>query len=129
VGNPRGSDAYNFKDVSSYNTNTYPADDSWETVYVAVFGSKISSNVLFFEVYVNFEYTPVEDAPIAQLAVAQPVLDVQMQTAINAVQGAHPTSHKGSQAVVKSFIKKEGKKALLKHVLPWVARKATMALA
>jgi len=129
VGNPRSATAYEMRNVSGYNVNTYPADDTWETVYLAVFGSKISSPVLFIELYVNYEYSAKEDSSIAQLATSQPVLDIQMQTAINAVQSSHPASHKGAQSVVKNFIRKEGKKALLKHVLPWVARKATMALA
>jgi hypothetical protein len=124
---PRDSSAYEFGKVTDYNTNTQE-DVSWETVYVFASGLPNSTSSMMFELFINYEYTALEDAPIAQLAQPQPILDINMQTAINAVQNSHPPSHKGSTEKVKGFIKREAKKALLKHVLPFAAKKATQLL-
>lgn len=128
-GKPRSSSAYAFKDITETNTNTSYMNNDWETIYIGLFASKASANVLFLEFVLNFEYTAREDAAIAAMAVPQPVLSVPMQTAVNHVQSQHPTSHKGTKDVVHGFIKKEAKKALLKHVIPFVTKKATAAIA
>jgi hypothetical protein len=124
VSHPSSARGYTMKDCSEFNTNIQAGDDSWETVYLFVVGSAASTSVLYVELVINYEYTAQEDATIAQMAAPQPVLDIHMQTAVNHVQSQHPTSHKGAEAVIKGFIKREGKKALLKHVIPFVAKKA-----
>ena len=124
---PRGSSAYDFQTISGGLT-TGGDVTTWETLYVAVLGGPLSTASLIFEVFINYEYTPMEDAPIAALAFPQPVLNVQMQTAVNQVQSNHPTSHSGTKAAVKGFVKKEAKKALLKHVIPFLAKKGTQLL-
>jgi hypothetical protein len=129
VGCPKSSAAYDMKDRAAYDANNDPMDDSWETIYVYLYGAPASAGVGIVEFYFNYEYTPAEDSPIAQLAVPQPVLNIGMQTAINHVQNQHPASHAGPKHLVTAFIKREGKKALLKHVLPFVAKKAALALA
>lgn len=125
---PRGSSAYDMQTVTGAHLTATNGDPNWECIFVCIFGSKASSSVVIFEIFINYEYIANEDAPIAQLMLPQPVLDTQMQTAINAVQSSHPTSHPGPKAVVKGFIKKEAKKALLKHVLPFVVKKGTQLL-
>lgn len=129
VGSAKSANSYDFKDITLFDGTTEAADDTWETIYVAVFGTKVSATVAIIELYINYEYTPREDAPIAQLAVPQPVMSVQMQTAVNQVSSAHGASHGGGKAVVTAFIKREGKKALLKHVIPFLTKKAAIALA
>ncbi len=128
TGHPRSSNAYDFKDVPSFGTTT-AVDDTWETIYIAGFGLPNSSNgAIILEAYFNHEYSALEDATIAQLAVPQPIFDTGMMTAVNHVQSSHPPSHKGGRAVVSNFIKKEGKKALIKHVLPFAKHKAAALL-
>jgi hypothetical protein len=122
---PRSSNAYDFKDPTLTNVNQF--DDTWETLYLYTNGSAVGG-VVILDIFINYEYTAVEDSPIAQLAVPQPILNVPMQTAVNTVQSSHPPSHKGPSSVIKNFIKKEGKKALLKHVLPFATKKATQLL-
>lgn len=129
VSNPRSANAYDMKLVSDYNLNSSRGDSTWETVYIFVSGSKASSTVLHIEIYINYEYVAQEDAVIAQMASPQPLLNIPLQTAVNAVQTSHPPSHKGAQAVVQNFIRREGKKALVKHVIPFVAKKAVGLLA
>lgn len=129
VSNPRSADAYAMKLVTEYNLNTNLGDPTWETVYLFVSGTKVASVALHVEIYINYEYVAKEDAVIAQMASPQPLLNIPLQTAVNAVQSTHPPSHKGAQAVVQNFIKREGKKALVKHVIPFVAKKAVGLLA
>lgn len=124
----RSSNAYSFKDMSLTGSNAGTADDTWESIFVFISGSKASSSIVIFELFLNYEYVADEDAPIAQLALPQPVMNIPLQTAVNEVQSSHPPSHKGPTSVVRSFIKKEAKKALLKHVLPFAAKKATQLL-
>jgi len=126
---PRSSNGYDFKDVTTTNANNSSGDDTWETIYVGVQGSAASGTALYAEYFINFEYTAQEDAVIAQLAVAQPVMNVSMQTAVNHVQSNMPPSHRGSTAIVSSFLKKETKKALVKHVIPFLAKKGVALLA
>lgn len=125
---PKSANAYSMKLVTDYSTTVAPADETWETIYVAVFSSTASVNTLLIEVVTNFEYVPQEDTAISQMAIAQPILDVQMQTAVNQLQSAFPASHRGTRSNVETFLKKEGKKALLKHVLPFAVKKATQLL-
>lgn len=126
VSHPKGSSAYDLKDPSLTNVNI--ADEQWETVYFYSAGLPNSTASFLIETFINYEYTAVEDAPIAQLAIPQPVFNAPLITAINEVQASHPASHKGNASVIKGFIKKQGKKALLKHVLPFAAKKATQLL-
>lgn len=124
----RGANAYSLKSPSDFNTTTSAGDDTWESLYLLVQGTKPSSVPLFIEVVWTVEYVPAEDAPIASMAVPQPVLNIGMQTAVNHVQSQHPAVHKGPTSSVKAFIAREGKKALVKHVIPFVAKKAVAAL-
>lgn len=126
---PRSSNAYDMVPISSYNTNVQAPLDTWDTLYVAVYGGPASAGTVAVEVILNLEYTVAEDQPVAQLARPQPILNIPMQTAINQVQSQHPTSHIGSKQVVTAFVKKEARKALVKHVFPFVAKKALAALA
>jgi hypothetical protein len=128
VAAPRGDSAYVMVERAAFDSNTDVPLQGWESIYIALFGSKAGVTAGIVEIYTNYEYVASEDAPIAQLAVRQPVLNVGMQTAINEVQSAHQGSHKGGTHIVKAFLKKEGKKALLKHVLPFVTKKATQLL-
>lgn len=125
---PRSAEAYEMKNPSDYNTATSAALPDWETLYILLQGSAASSTPAFIELVWTVEYVPQEDAPIASMAVPQPILNIGMQTAVNHVQTSHPAVHKGGTAVIKAFIKREGKKAVLKHVLPFVAKKVTQAL-
>lgn len=125
---PRSTESYDTWPISTYNAATSAADDSWETIFIYIVGTKVSSSPLIVEMFVNYEYTPLDDSPIAQMAVPQPILNVQMQTAVNQVHSSLPTSHKTGQKAVSDFIKREGKKALLKHVLPFAAKRATALL-
>lgn len=128
VGLPRSATAYTTQAVASFNTNTAAGLGAWETIYIAAYGLPASTAALQVEMVFNFEYVAAEDAPISALAEPQPVFDPQMQVAINAVQSAHPPSHKGARSVVSNFVKREAKKALVKHVIPFVAKKATQVL-
>lgn len=121
---PRTAGAYVPTAVSGATTTS--AEGDWENCFIFITGAPNATATVVVEIFANFEYSPLEDAPIAQLAKQTPVLDIGLQTAVNAVQGAHPPSHKGSTSVVKNFIKKEGKKALMKHVLPFVAKKVLL---
>lgn len=125
---PRAADAYDMSDITNFATNNSKGDETWETIYVMALGVVASTAALIVEVFINYEYTAQEDAAIAQLAAPQPVLNVGMQTAINHVQSASPTSHKNGKAAVTAFIKREGKKALVKHVIPFLAKKGTALL-
>lgn len=125
---PRNQGAYNLKRVADYFTNVSQADDDWETMYVYFSGLPASTATAYIDVVWTVEFSSAEDSPIAQMATPQPVLSVTMQTAVNHVQSAHPPVHKGGTSAVGGFIKREGKKALVKHVIPFLARKATAAL-
>ncbi len=127
VGAPRSASAYAMASVAGY-TNTSDPLNTWDSIYVYVTGTKASTAVLYLELVVNFEFITKEDAIIAQLAEPQPVYNAPMITAINEVQSNHLPSHKGGQSVVRSFLKREAKKALVKHVIPFVAKKATALL-
>jgi len=121
VAKPLSPESYAYGTVAAGAANNYN-DDSWETIFIAGFGLPNSTSSLLIEVIVNCEYTPKEDSPIATLAVDQPLMDVAMQTAVNHVQMQHPPTHKGTNAVA-NFIKREGKKALSKHVIPYAKHK------
>lgn len=124
---PRGGNSYAMAKVSDWNTNTV-SDQTWESIYIYGTGLPASATVGVIEIIANFEYSTLEDAPIASLAVRQPTLDIGMQTAVNAVQSTIRGSHKGTTDKVRDAIKREGKKALLKHVLPFLTKKATQVL-
>ncbi len=124
---PRSANGYTMGSVSAFGTTT-ASENSWEYLYVYCSGLPASTDSIVLEVFWNYEYIAKEDSPIAMLATRQPVLDVNMQTAINAVQSSHPTSHKGTRDKIQGFVKREAKKALLKHVLPFAAKKATQLL-
>jgi len=124
---PRGANSYAMAKVTDWNTNTV-SDQTWESIYVYGTGLPTNSAVGVVEIIANFEYSTLEDAPISSLAVRQPTLDVGMQTAVNAVQSNIRGSHKGTTDKVRDVIKREGKKALLKHVLPFLTKKATQVL-
>lgn len=125
---PRQSAAYTMRPLSLYNSTTTGSDPTWETLYVGLFGSTASTAALIIEGVINYEFITAEDAAIAQMAAPQPVLNIGMQTAINQIQSGHPNSFKGARDKVQQHLKREGKKALLKHVLPFVAKKATQLL-
>lgn len=127
VGNPRSADAYNFVILNGTNVGEGLAE--WENIYIFLLGSQASTNAVYLEMKFNYEYTVAEDSIINQLALPQPTFSAPMISAINEVQSSHPPSHKGASGVIKGFIKKEGLKALKKHVLPFVEKKAVMALA
>jgi hypothetical protein len=129
VAAPRAQSAYVMVERAVYATNTIAPLAGWESIYIGIFGSKLSASVAIVDIVMNFEYTANEDAAIAQLAVKQPLMDVGMQTAINSVQSNHLASHKGGTHIIRGFLKKEGKKALLKHVLPFVQKNALKAIA
>jgi hypothetical protein len=124
---PRSSNGYAMGSVAALGTTTV-SENSWEYLYVYCSGLPASTSCIVLEVYLNYEYIAKEDSPIAMLAAKQPVLDINMQTAVNAVQSSHPTSHKGTRDKIQGFVKREAKKALLKHVLPFAAKKATQLL-
>jgi len=124
---PLNANAYDFGDVATYATAT-AQEANWENVYFYASGLPANTTCFFVEIVLNYEYVPKEDSPIAQLAKAQPVMNVQLQTAINHVQQNLPSSHKDTTEKVRGAIKREAKKALVKHVLPFVARKAKQAL-
>lgn len=125
---PRGANAYNWVPTSSFSSNTAPSNPNWQTAYIALFGSKASATPLLMEVVSNFEYVPKEDAPVACLAENQPVLDINMQTAVNEVQSSHNGLHAGNHASRRNKLEAFAKKALVKHVLPFAVKKAKQAL-
>ncbi len=125
---PFNANSYGFGSVAAYKTNT-AQDNSWENIYFYASGLPNSASCFFVELFINYEYTTKEDSPIAQLATAQPVMDVNMMTAVNSVQSTLPTSHRATSGGTRAKIKQEAKKALLKHVLPFAVKKATQFLA
>lgn len=125
---PLGGDAYQMIPKAGYDTDTSVSLASWEILYVGLFGSKASATPMLVELVSNFEYTPAEDAPIAALAAPQPVLNVPMQTAVNQVQSDNTFAHVGSRDSHKAKLKTIAKKALVKHVLPFAARKIKQAI-
>jgi len=127
---PRGSSAYDFVTKTTYNTNTANSLASWETIYIAFVGTGFTAatDVAMFESTHNFEYIPNEDSPVAVLAEPQPVLNIQMQTAVNAVQSESHHVHVGARTGHQSKIKAAAKKALVKHVLPFALKKAKQAI-
>lgn len=125
---PRGGNGYDFKAITLTQLSNTVADDTWECLYFFVFGAPASTTMLLHEAFINYEFTTIPAAPIAQMAQRQPVLNTHMQTAVNEVQSSIGSSHKGGTHIVRGKLKSEAKKALLKHVLPFVARKAKMAL-
>ncbi len=127
VGAPRNAGAYSMTPVAGY-TNTADPTNTWDAIFVYVTGTKASTDVLYLELWINFEFVTKEDAIISQLAEPQPVYSAPMITAINEVQANHQPSHKGGQQVIRGFLKREAKKALVKHVIPFVAKKATALL-
>lgn len=124
---PRSAQAYDPDLVATGIVNTY-SDDSWETCYVYLAGAPASVQCLVIEVVLNFEYSAKEDAPIASIARQAPPMDVTIQTAVNHVQNSLEGSHKASTSQLSAKIKRETKKALVKHVIPFLAKKASMAL-
>jgi len=124
---PRSAQAYDPDLVATGVSNTY-GDDSWETLYIFATGLPASSTPFAIEVVINIEYTCKEDAPISGLARQSPMMDVSIQTAVNHVQNSLPNSHVNSKARVSALIKSEAKKALIKHVLPFAARKLKQAI-
>jgi len=125
---PLTATAYALSEISGYNTNT-AQDNSWENIYFYASGLPASSSPFVFELITNYEYTPREDTALAQLAQRQPVMNVSMQTAVNQVQNSVPNSHAANRSSTSAVIKREAKKALLKHVLPFAVRKAEQFLA
>jgi len=127
IGHPLSGSAYDFR--ANTDTNTAAGDPAWECIVVAILGSKASVAAAYVELTLNYEYAVAEDSTVAQLAVRQPIYSAPMITAINEVQANNPNSHKSGHNAVRSFFKREGKKALLKHVIPFVTKRAVLALA
>lgn len=125
---PRSGNAYAMKLFADYDGAADPADDTWESVYLYAAGLPASANCFIINIVANYEFTTKEDSSIGQLASPQPIYHPQMQIAVNEVQSTLPASHRNGKAAVSSLIKREGKKALIKHVLPFVARKAKQVL-
>lgn len=124
---PRSAQGYDPDLVAAGIVTTY-ADDSWETIYLYANGLPASSVPYVCEVVLNFEYSAKEDAPIASIARQAPIMDVSIQTAVNHVQNNLPSSHANPQGKVSTLIRREAKKALIKHVLPFALKKAKQAL-
>lgn len=125
---PLAGIAYEMLTKAGYDSNLAVSIPSWEVIYIGLFGSKASATPMLVEVVSNFEYTPAEDAPIAALASPQPILNIPLQTAVNQVQSDHTFAHIGGRESHKAALKKTVKKALVKHVLPFAARKLKQAL-
>jgi hypothetical protein len=127
VSKPRHVGAYTMSQVSSaIAIATRPSE--WESVYIGYFGGPVSTSALGMEVVLNYEYVPKEDAAIAQYAAPQPVLDINMQTAVNAVQSSHSGVHAGPNSNARNTIKRHVKSALIKHVLPFAVKKGKQLL-
>ncbi len=125
---PKAADAYTLFQLGQFSTNTAISNPFWDTVYIGLFGSKGTSNPLLIEITSNFEYTPKEDAPISVLAQPQPVLDINMQTAVNQTQAMHNGIHVGRRDGHSRKLQSIAKKALVKHVLPFAAKKLKQQL-
>lgn len=125
---PRSASAYEMLDVDDYGVDTNSGLGNWETIYVFVKGAPGATAAILVDWVINYEYTVRDDAPIAQLAVPQPVMNIPVQTAVNSVQSNMATSHRASTAAFSNILRREAKKALVKHVIPFAAKKATQLL-
>ncbi len=118
---PRAANAYQFETLGLTQASSAAADDRWETVYIAIIGAPATTGAVVIDIYANMEYTVEEDGTIGALAKPQPVMSIPIQTAVNHVQSALDGDHHR----LRETIKRETKKALVKHVIPFVAKSAT----
>lgn len=125
---PRSATSYEMLAVADYGVDYLSGMANWETIYVLVKGAPATTSAILVDWVVNYEYTVRDDAPIAQLAVPQPVMSIPIQTAVNSVQSNMATSHRANTAAFSNILRREAKKALVKHVIPFAAKKATQLL-
>jgi hypothetical protein len=126
IGKPTSSAATDMVEVTSdlYDNSGTPIP-GWNNLFILCEGLPANTNCLRVEVVINFEYTIKTTTPLGKLQTPQPVFNPAMLTARNEVMNELHHVVKGGKASIEAHAKKEAKKALVKHVLPFLAKKGT----
>jgi hypothetical protein len=127
IARPMNVETMNFETVSNYSTTSSNPVGNWECLFVHLEGVPPDTSCFYYELFTNFEYIFKPASLLSKLQSPQPVSNPAMLSARDHVQSSM-TNHKGGAAVVKAAIKREGKKALTKHVLPFLLKKGSELL-
>ncbi len=129
VGKPDGAESLDWSLVSNIDGNLDSPAEGWMCLYVLATGLPVSTACLQLEIVVNVEFKPLPGLTINKLCTPQPVYDPQMLVARNHAHNNIKNVVKGAGHALNGHIKKEAHKAIVKHVLPFLQKKGSKALA
>lgn len=125
VGKPTGSESTDWAAVASHNAGTEGAIPGWNALYLLGTGLPATTASFRVELVTNFEYTFSDtSAYLQKFTTPQPIYNPQMLVARNEVMNGMNAVIKGGSTVAKKHLEDHAKKALVKHVLPFLKKKA-----
>lgn len=129
VGSPLTAEYLNLETVGFTATTTADPLSTWNAIFINATGLPISTASCFrIEIVINVEFTFAPVSTLKKLARPQPVYNPSVMQQMNEVSRNHGHVIKGARDKVKAHLKREAKKAIVKHVLPMIAKKATALL-
>lgn len=126
---PVGSDVNDWHELAALSSDTDPTPANFDTVVFHVSSGPASTPVFRVEYVVNVEITLAPASAFQQLAEPQPIYNPQLLVARNEVYNNMDHIIKGAKDKAKAHLKQEAKKALTKHILPFLAKKGAALLA
>lgn len=127
IGKPTGSDSTDYVDAVNYNSTTEGAMPGWNSLFII--GEGLPQGAVFrVEIVINYEFMFLSNSGLRKLQTDQPVFNPSMLSARNEVMTSARHVVKGAKSSLEAHVKTEAKKALTKHVLPWIAKRATTLL-
>lgn len=128
IGKPLGSESTDYVDLSVYDGTTETSIPGWNSLFILGEGLPVNSPVLRLEIVINYEYSFQTDSGLRKLQSDQPVFNPSMLSARNEVMLRANHVVKGAKSSLEAHVKSEAKKALTKHVLPWIAKRGAAML-
>lgn len=128
IGKPNGSESTDMQDVVSYTQGSIWGVPGWNTIFFLGMGLPPSTACLQVEVTINYEYTFATSTGMQKLQSDQPVFNPSMLSARNEVMLSANHVIKGGKEAASRHFKAEAKKALTKHVLPFIKKKGLAML-
>lgn len=128
VAHPRGSEYSDWSDFKGTTSSAPFGEDQLDCLVVMVLGSQNAQSVVSVELTMNTEFVVLDSSTMAQYARDQPVYSPQLQVAANHVQSNHSGLIKGAKAKLTKEFKSHAGKAVRKHILPFLEKKALQVL-
>lgn len=128
---PTSNQSNDFNDLNDtgIQSSTDPYPPGWDTIVLRAEGVPKNVDIFRVEYVVNVEFTVKQGSAFQSITEPQPLYNPQMLVARNAVHNSVNHVMKGAADKAKSHLKQEAKKALTKHILPFLAKKGAALLA